>query len=63
VLAIVALSFATLLLAYWTTPFELHYHLSTSARRVITGPLLAWALALPLVIESGPRRVATLGRR
>jgi hypothetical protein len=64
VLAIVALSLGTLLLAYWTTPFELHYHLATSARRVITGPILAWATVLPLLFERDrpPDAAATLRR-
>ncbi|HZS62289.1 MAG TPA: hypothetical protein VFA43_23675 [Gemmatimonadaceae bacterium] len=44
----VLLSLATLVLAYWTSQFQLHYHLETSARRVITGPLLAWAFLVPL---------------
>jgi hypothetical protein len=41
--------FAALLLAYWTSQFEIHYHLATSARRVITGPILAWAFLVPLL--------------
>ena len=43
------LSLVGLLLAYWTTPFELHYHLATSARRVITGPVLFLAAVTPLL--------------
>lgn len=46
---VVALCFAALLLAYWTSQFEIHYHLATSARRVITGPILAWAFLVPLL--------------
>jgi hypothetical protein len=42
------LSICALLLAYWTSQFEIHFHLATSARRVITGPILAWAFLLPL---------------
>lgn len=48
VAAIVLVSLATLVVAYWTSQFELHYHLETSARRVITGPILAWAFLVPL---------------
>jgi hypothetical protein len=46
--AVFLLSFSTLVLAYWTSQFEIHYHLSTSARRVVTGPILAWTFLLPL---------------
>jgi hypothetical protein len=51
-LAVVALSLAGLLIAYWTTPFELHYHLATSARRVITPPLLFWAALAPILASA-----------
>jgi hypothetical protein len=47
--ALVLLCLASLLLAYWTSPFEIHYHLHTSARRVITAPILAWAFLVPLL--------------
>jgi hypothetical protein len=47
----VALCLLALLLAYWTTPFELHAHLGTSARRVITGPLLFWAAVAPFLAD------------
>lgn len=40
----VCLGAAALVLAYWTTPFDLDYHLATSGRRTIT-PLLVLALA------------------
>jgi hypothetical protein len=49
VAAIVVLCLASLVLAYWTSQFEIHYHLQTSARRVITGPILAWAFLVPLL--------------
>jgi hypothetical protein len=52
---VVLLCFASLLLAYWTSQFEIHYHLATSARRVITGPILAWAFLIPLAF--GPNDV------
>jgi 4-amino-4-deoxy-L-arabinose transferase-like glycosyltransferase len=50
-MGVVALCLLALLLAYWTTPFELHAHLATSARRVITGPLLFWAAVTPLLAD------------
>lgn len=53
VAAVVVLSLATLVLAYWTSQFEIHYHLATSARRVITGPILAWAFLVPLLWGRG----------
>ncbi|HVU77927.1 MAG TPA: hypothetical protein VHC67_10120 [Gaiellaceae bacterium] len=53
VAAVVVLCLATLVLAYWTSQFEIHYHLVTSARRVITGPLLAWAFLVPLLWGRG----------
>lgn len=49
VVAMVILCLLSLLLAYWTSSFEIHYHLHTSARRVITGPIFAWAFLVPLV--------------
>jgi hypothetical protein len=49
VAAIFTLCLLSLVLAYWTSPFPIHYHLSTSARRVITGPVLAWAFLVPLM--------------
>jgi hypothetical protein len=50
-MGVVALCLLALLLAYWTTPFELHEHLATSARRVITGPLLFWAAVAPFLAD------------
>jgi hypothetical protein len=52
-IGVVALCLLALVLAYWTTPFELHGHLATSARRVITGPLLFWAAVAPLLADKG----------
>jgi 4-amino-4-deoxy-L-arabinose transferase-like glycosyltransferase len=54
---VVVLCFAALVLAYWTSQFEIHYHLQTSARRVIDAPILAWAFLIPLVF--GPNRAFT----
>ena len=48
------LSFAALVLAYWTTPFDLDHHLATSARRVITPIVVLLLLAAPLL--HGERR-------
>jgi hypothetical protein len=56
VAAVVVLCLATLVLAYWTSQFEIHYHLATSARRVITGPILAWAFLVPLLWGRGYSR-------
>ena len=53
VAAVVVLCLASLVLAYWTSQFEIHYHLATSARRVITGPILAWAFLVPLLWGRG----------
>lgn len=47
--AAAALGLAGLLLAYWTTPLPFHYHLATSARRVITGPIFLLAALVPLI--------------
>lgn len=52
--ALVGLCFVALLLAYWTSQFEIHYHLATSARRVITAPVLAWAFLVPLGFDPEP---------
>ena len=43
------LALAGLLVAYWTTPLPFHYHLATSARRVVTGPIFFLAALTPLV--------------
>jgi hypothetical protein len=43
------LGLAGLLVAYWTTPLPFHYHLATSARRVITGPVFLLAALTPIV--------------
>lgn len=63
VAAVGVLCLCSLVLAYWTTPFELHFHLATTARRVITGPLLAWVFLVPLLFDARPPNpVATLER-
>jgi len=43
------LAFAALVLAYWSTPLGLHYQLTTSARRVITGIVFFTAALTPLL--------------
>jgi hypothetical protein len=53
VAAIVVLCLLSLVLAYWTSEFPIHYHVATSARRVITGPILAWAFLVPLLWGRG----------
>ena len=56
-LAGTALALAGLLIAYWTTPLPFHYHLATSARRVIIGPIFFLAALTPLIARrtsSGP---------
>ena len=45
------LALAGLIVAYWTTPLPFHYHLATSGRRVITGPLFFLAALAPLVVR------------
>ena len=49
------LALAGLIVAYWTTPLPFHYHLATSGRRVITGPLFFLAALAPLDGPRGPR--------
>jgi hypothetical protein len=49
VAARVLLCVAAIVFAYWTSRFEIHYHLATSARRVVTAPILAWAFLVPLL--------------
>ena len=41
-----------LVLAYWTTPLGVEFHLATSARRVVTGPVLMWAALTPLLLDT-----------
>ena len=47
----VVLAFGGLLLAYWSTPIELHAHLATSARRVVTGIVFFVAALTPLLSD------------
>ncbi len=43
------LSFLGLALAYWSTPLPFHYHLATSARRVVTALVFFLAAVTPLL--------------
>jgi hypothetical protein len=53
-LAGTALALAGLLIAYWTTPLPFHYHLATSARRIVTGPIFFLAALTPLLARGRP---------
>jgi 4-amino-4-deoxy-L-arabinose transferase-like glycosyltransferase len=55
---VLAVSVASLVVAYWTSPFELGFHLDRSARRVVMGPVLLAAALTPLLGAAGGRRVA-----
>lgn len=56
-----------LVLVYWATPLELHWHLRQSARRVVTGPILFVTVLVPLLLEAAlrdrPRSTLSLGDR
>ena len=54
VLVTAAGAFFALTLAYWTSPFELDYHLATSARRVVT-PIVIFLVALAPLLAPGTR--------
>jgi hypothetical protein len=49
--ATAVLAFAGLLVAYWSTRLGLHYQLTTSARRVVTGIVFFCAALTPLLAE------------
>ena len=53
-----ALSVAALVFAYWTSPFELDFHLDRSARRVIMPAVVTAAALTPLLGAAGGRRAA-----
>jgi hypothetical protein len=55
---VLTLSIAALVVAYWTSPFELGFHLDRSARRVVMGPVLLAAVLTPLLSAAGGRRAA-----
>lgn len=62
-LATVVLSLAGLVLAYWTTPLDFEFHLATSARRVVDGPILFWAGLAPLLLRDAGLFEPRLGSR
>ena len=50
--ATAVLAFASLVVAYWSTRLGLHYQLTTSARRVVTGIVFFCAAMTPLLARS-----------
>jgi hypothetical protein len=48
-----AIALAGLVWSYWATPFELDFHLDTSARRVVTGPVFFAAALTPFLLAQG----------
>ena len=50
--ATAALAFASLVFAYWSTRLGLHYQLTTSARRVVTGIVFFCAATTPLIARA-----------
>ena len=52
---VTALGVAALVVAYWTSPFELDFHLSRSARRVVMPLVLLAAALTPLLSAAGGR--------
>lgn len=59
VLGLIALSYVELVFVYWATSLPFHWDLNTTARRVITSPLLFAAALAPLLLEqavTGARR-------
>jgi hypothetical protein len=46
------IALAGLVLAYWSTPLDVELQIATSARRIVTGPVLLWAALTPLLLES-----------
>jgi hypothetical protein len=55
----VALGFVGLVITYWATPLDLHFHLARSARRVVTGLVFFSAALTPLLNrESDPAATA-----
>jgi 4-amino-4-deoxy-L-arabinose transferase-like glycosyltransferase len=45
----VVLAFCGLVISYWSTPLDLHFHLATSARRVVTSLIFFCAALTPLL--------------
>jgi hypothetical protein len=53
----VALAFCGLVISYWSTPLDLHFHLATSARRVVTSLVFFCAALTPLLADRAHGRV------
>lgn len=51
----VALAFCGLVISYWSTPLDLHFHLATSARRVVTSIVFFCAALTPLLADATSR--------
>ena len=49
--AVVISSLTAVLVAYWLTPLDFEYHVSTSVRRVVTAPVLFLAAMTPLLLS------------
>ena len=52
----VALGFLGLIVTYWATPLDLHFHLARSARRVVTSLVFFCAATVPLLDSVVPGR-------
>ena len=48
-IGVVVAAFLGLVYAYWSTPLDLHYQLTTSARRTVTGVVFLCAALAPLL--------------
>jgi hypothetical protein len=48
-IGMVTLSFCGLVITYWSTPLDLHFHLATSARRVVTSLVFFCAALTPVL--------------
>jgi 4-amino-4-deoxy-L-arabinose transferase-like glycosyltransferase len=52
--ATIGIAFAGLVISYWSTPIDLHHHLATSARRVVTSIVFLCAALTPLLAGDEP---------
>jgi hypothetical protein len=59
--ATAVLAFASLVFAYWSTRLGLHYQLTTSARRVVTGVVFFCAATTPLLARPLHRSLTDTG--
>jgi hypothetical protein len=55
VVALIALTYVELVYVYWSTALPFDYDLNTTARRVVTSPLLFAAALAPLLLEQAVR--------